>query len=152
MLVLHAAFPGDSLAVWVEPDSGKPVPTGAVSELGFRLKLAKRIAQALNNNLISYLGAPVNVGPSGPPPVVVPTLSTWAFKIMAAGRGPRSGHGGCSHSPLGTDFAMKIVDGCKGVNIVVLLWSAMLAWPSGGIAKIKGMVLGALFICGAGSP
>ena len=44
MLVLHAAFLDDSLAVWLEPDSGKAALAGALGELGLTLKFAKRIA------------------------------------------------------------------------------------------------------------
>ncbi|HYW46292.1 MAG TPA: exosortase H [Bryobacteraceae bacterium] len=54
-----------------------------------------------------------------------------AGNVMA---GPRAG------------FTMKVMDGCNGVEVVVLLWSAMLAWPAGRVAKIKGMVLGALIV------
>ena len=28
-----------------------------------------------------------------------------------------------------TGFSMTIVYGCNGINVVVLLWSALLAWP-----------------------
>jgi exosortase H (IPTLxxWG-CTERM-specific) len=43
-------------------------------------------------------------------------------------------------------FTLKVVDGCNGVNVIVLLWSAMLAWPASLTAKIKGLTLGALTI------
>src|ERR1017187_4109127 len=46
MLVLHAAFLDDSLAVWLEPESGKAALAGAAGELGLTLKFAKRIAKA----------------------------------------------------------------------------------------------------------
>jgi exosortase H (IPTLxxWG-CTERM-specific) len=46
----------------------------------------------------------------------------------------------------GTTFSMKIVNGCNGINVIVLLWSALLAWPAGSVDKLKGMVLGALVI------
>jgi len=54
-----------------------------------------------------------------------------AGNVMA---GPRAG------------FTMRVMEGCNGVEVVVLLWSAMLAWPAGRVAKIKGMVLGALIV------
>lgn len=44
-------------------------------------------------------------------------------------------------------FSMAIVYGCNGINVVVLLWSAVLAWPDGRWTdKLKGMLLGALVI------
>ena len=43
-------------------------------------------------------------------------------------------------------FAIRIMNGCNGINVLVLLWSAMLAWPTGAGRKLKGMVLGALII------
>lgn len=47
----------------------------------------------------------------------------------------------------GTGFSMKVVYGCNGINVIVLLWSAMLAWPAGRWTdKLKGMLLGALVI------
>jgi exosortase H (IPTLxxWG-CTERM-specific) len=54
-----------------------------------------------------------------------------AGDVMA---GPRSG------------FTLKVVDGCNAVNVIVLLWSAMLAWPASLTAKLKGLTLGALII------
>jgi len=45
MLVLHAAFLDDSLAVWLEPESGKAPLAGALGELGLTLSFAKRIAR-----------------------------------------------------------------------------------------------------------
>ena len=45
------------------------------------------------------------------------------------------------------DFAIQVVYGCNGINVVVLLWSAVLAWPLGRWTdKLKGMILGALII------
>jgi exosortase H (IPTLxxWG-CTERM-specific) len=44
-------------------------------------------------------------------------------------------------------LSVAVVNGCNGINVVVLLWSAQLAWPAiGWIDKLKGMVLGALVI------
>jgi exosortase H (IPTLxxWG-CTERM-specific) len=46
-----------------------------------------------------------------------------------------------------TGFSMMVVYGCNGINVVVLLWSAVLAWPTGRWTdKLKGMLLGALVI------
>ena len=46
MLVLHAAFLDDSLAVWAEPDADKTALISAVAELGLTLKFGKRIAKS----------------------------------------------------------------------------------------------------------
>ena len=46
----------------------------------------------------------------------------------------------------GKGFAIAVEKGCDGINVVVLLWSAMLAWPAVLSAKLKGMLLGALVI------
>lgn len=46
-----------------------------------------------------------------------------------------------------TGSSIVVVNGCNGINVVVLLWSAQLAWPaSRWIDKLKGMLLGALAI------
>jgi exosortase H (IPTLxxWG-CTERM-specific) len=47
----------------------------------------------------------------------------------------RSCGGGCLCraavlSNPGTGFAMEVRDGCNGANVVILLWSAMLAYPA----------------------
>lgn len=46
----------------------------------------------------------------------------------------------------GNGFSMKIMPGCDGVNVVMLLWSALLAWPAGLSVKLKGILFGALAI------
>lgn len=44
-------------------------------------------------------------------------------------------------------FSMIVVYGCNGINVIVLLWSALLAWPAAGWTdKLKGMLLGALIV------
>jgi len=70
-------------------------------------------------------------------------LSAWL--IRAAG-GACVRHAAVLSSPA-RHFAMEIRDGCNGVNVVVLLWSAILAYPaslkwkliglSGGLAAIQ---------------
>lgn len=45
-----------------------------------------------------------------------------------------------------TGFAIEMKNGCNGVNVMVLLWSAMLAFPTSGSWKAKGIIVGALAI------
>src|SRR6202035_269890 len=58
MLVLHAAFLDDSLAVWVEPESSKTALVAAVGELGLTLKFGKRIAKSATAWLPTRDGQP----------------------------------------------------------------------------------------------
>lgn len=39
-------------------------------------------------------------------------------------------------------FAIEVRDGCNGVNVVVLLWAAMIAWPANWKWKIVGFAGG----------
>ena len=44
-------------------------------------------------------------------------------------------------------FSIVVANGCNGINVVVLLWSALLAWPaSRWTDKVKGMGFGMLAI------
>lgn len=43
-------------------------------------------------------------------------------------------------------FSVRILNGCNGINVVILLWSAVIAWPASAVEKFKGMLLGALVI------
>src|ERR1700687_1689475 len=102
MLVLHASFVDDSLAVWVEPDSGKAALTGAVSELGLTLKFAKRIARpaiawlppcegrpAPSSSILSDvpLAGPCEIAPHTV--TVLPVPVRFAMDILAACTGKR---------------------------------------------------------------
>ena len=40
------------------------------------------------------------------------------------------------------NFAMEVRDGCNGVNVVILLWSAMVAYPVSWNWKLAGMAAG----------
>jgi superfamily II DNA or RNA helicase len=44
MIVLHAAFPGDALLVWAEPEAGKKPLLDALAQLGSQFKYPKRAA------------------------------------------------------------------------------------------------------------
>lgn len=57
-------------------------------------------------------------------------------------------HGAVLSNPV-HEFAMEVRDGCNGINVVILLWAAMLGYPSsrkwkliglgGGLAAIQGL-------------
>lgn len=65
-------------------------------------------------------------------------LSAWL--IRAAG-GACVRHAAVLSNPA-HHFAMEIRDGCNGVNVVVLLWSAILAYPAGLKWKLTGLAGG----------
>jgi exosortase H (IPTLxxWG-CTERM-specific) len=52
--------------------------------------------------------------------------SAWLIHIF----GGSCTHDGAILSTVARDFSMRILDGCNGLNVVVLLWSAMLAYPA----------------------
>jgi exosortase H (IPTLxxWG-CTERM-specific) len=43
-------------------------------------------------------------------------------------------------------LAVEMKDGCNGVNVTILLWSAVLAFPASWIHKAKGLLLGGVAI------
>lgn len=47
-----------------------------------------------------------------------------------------------------TGFAVRMENGCNGVHVMIVLWSAMLAFPASPIQKIKGLLAGGLLIHG----
>jgi exosortase H (IPTLxxWG-CTERM-specific) len=52
-------------------------------------------------------------------------------------------------SPI-NGFQILVANGCNGINVIVLLWSAQLAWPAGRlVVKLKWMAIGALVILAA---
>ena len=48
--------------------------------------------------------------------------------------------------PASGGFAVEMRDGCNGVNVMILLWSAMLAFPAPWMHKAKGLLWGGLAI------
>jgi len=104
MLVLHAAFLDDSLAVWLEPESGKAALVEAVGEAGLILKFGKRIARAATAWIPAHDGQPA---PSSPlllddavplnvayeitphPVTVLPLSARHAIEFIAACAGKR---------------------------------------------------------------
>jgi exosortase H (IPTLxxWG-CTERM-specific) len=45
-------------------------------------------------------------------------------------------------------FAIEMKDGCNGVNVMILLWSAVLAFPASRAWKVKGLLAGSAAIQG----
>jgi exosortase H (IPTLxxWG-CTERM-specific) len=45
-----------------------------------------------------------------------------------------------------TGKGVEMKDGCNGVNVTLLLWSALLAFPGSWMQRVKGLVLGTLAI------
>lgn len=45
-----------------------------------------------------------------------------------------------------TGFAVRMANGCNGVHVMIVLWSAMLAFPASTKQKIKGLLAGSLVI------
>jgi exosortase H (IPTLxxWG-CTERM-specific) len=43
-------------------------------------------------------------------------------------------------------FAMEVLDGCNGIDVVVLLWAAILAYPASWRQKGKGLLAGTVII------
>jgi exosortase H (IPTLxxWG-CTERM-specific) len=41
-------------------------------------------------------------------------------------------------------FAVQVMDGCNGVNAIILLWAAVLTFPAPWLHKVKGLLAGAL--------
>jgi len=43
-------------------------------------------------------------------------------------------------------FAIEMMDGCNGLNVTLLLWSAIMAFPANWQPKIAGIALGGIFV------
>lgn len=71
-------------------------------------------------------------------------ISTMSGAIIHLGRGRVWVEGDVLTAENG--FAIRIMNGCNGINVIVLLWSGVLAWPAGAGRKLKGAALGALAI------
>jgi exosortase H (IPTLxxWG-CTERM-specific) len=73
--------------------------------------------------------------------------AAFSAAIIRAGHGHVLVNGDVMQSPGG--FAMQIITGCNGINVVVLLWAAVLAWPAGIVGKLKAMLVGGVVILAA---
>jgi exosortase H (IPTLxxWG-CTERM-specific) len=91
-------------------------------------------------------------------------LAFVSARLITALGGKCFQHGAILSSPA-KGFAMEVRDGCNGVNVVILLWAAILAYPStlkwkllglgGGLAAIQAvnlLRLVSLFYLGQYSP
>ena len=56
--------------------------------------------------------------------------------------GKASAHGALLGSPI-NGFTIEMRDGCNGVNVMILLWSAVLAFPVSRAWKLVGLLVGA---------
>ncbi len=43
-------------------------------------------------------------------------------------------------------FAIEMMDGCNGLNVTLLLWSAIMAFPAKWRPKLAGIALGGIFV------
>ena len=69
-----------------------------------------------------------------------------ALLISLAG-GRASVEGTVLRSPI-TGFAVNMKDGCNGISVMILLWSAVLAFPASWTLKVKGLLIGSVAIQG----
>ena len=65
-------------------------------------------------------------------------LANVSSSLIGALGGTCSHHGAFLENPA-RGFSMEIRDGCNGVNVVILLWAAMLAYPAGWKWKVAGL-------------
>lgn len=72
-------------------------------------------------------------------------LAGIAAAIIRAVGGHATATGGMLAAPGGA-FAIRIAIGCDGTNVMVLLWSAIAAWPASILHKAKGLVLAAVAV------
>ena len=68
---------------------------------------------------------------------------TAAMIHLAGGQATLSGD---TLTAPGAGFSMKIMPGCDGMNVIMLLSAALLAWPASVTVKLKGILVGALVI------
>jgi exosortase H (IPTLxxWG-CTERM-specific) len=62
-------------------------------------------------------------------------------------RGKAAVSGAVLSSPV-NGFAVQVEDGCNAVNVTILLWAAILVYPAGWSAKLKGLAAGTLALHG----
>ncbi len=65
-------------------------------------------------------------------------LASFSAWLIGAFGGACSHHGAFLTNPA-VGFSMEIRDGCNGVNVVILLWAAILAYPAGWKWKLAGL-------------
>jgi len=82
-----------------------------------------------------------------------PAIDGFSWSLVHASAAMINFLGGHAHAqnmimraPSG--FGIEMKDGCNGVNVMILLWSAVLAFPASRLAKMIGLVLGGIAIHG----
>src|SRR5581483_7868741 len=68
-------------------------------------------------------------------------LASFSSWLISATGGTCVQHDAVLSNPA-KGFSMEVRDGCNGVNVVILLWAAMLAYPSNLKWKLTGLVGG----------
>ena len=68
-----------------------------------------------------------------------------ASALIHAFGGHALARGASLMSPV-NGFGVEMKDGCNGVNVVILLWSAVLAFPGSARAKLIGLLSGAVAV------
>lgn len=71
-------------------------------------------------------------------------LVTVSHTLLAACGGHATLEAAVLRSPGG--FAVEMRDGCNAVNVTILLWSAILAFPASWKMKLAGLVAGSLIV------
>jgi len=64
--------------------------------------------------------------------------------LIAVGGGTATVEGAILRAPSG--FAIEMKDGCNGINVMILLWAAVLAFPAPWKMKALGLAAGSLMI------
>ena len=72
----------------------------------------------------------------------------WASSDLINTLGGKASHQGAVLRSPTNGFAIEMRDGCNGVNVMVLLWSAVLAFPVSLSWKAVGVLAGAIAIQG----
>lgn len=84
-------------------------------------------------------------------PWVAPTVSSanrllvQISGVMIHAFGGHASVGGTTLRDPATNLAIEMKDGCNGMSVIVLLCSALLAFPATWVQKVKGLLIG----CGA---
>jgi exosortase H (IPTLxxWG-CTERM-specific) len=72
----------------------------------------------------------------------------WASSVLINTLGGNASYQGTVLRSPTNGFAIEMRDGCNGVNVMILLWSAVLAFPVSPLWKSLGMLAGAVAIQG----
>jgi exosortase H (IPTLxxWG-CTERM-specific) len=72
----------------------------------------------------------------------------WASSVLINSLGGNASYQGTILRSPTNGFAIEMRDGCNGVNVMILLWSAVLAFPVSLLWKSVGMLAGAVAIQG----